>query len=389
MTTFRNLAYGELLKEIRCEKDSQHRIEAAKYLLKDTDNSESIAYLINCVLYDSMPEVRKQVKALLFDVYGNELETILKVEGMDGIPIEDPWMIPCSLVKDDPWKNPDPIMNENRIISNKIPFYEDIDTFSAEKDVDGLHDALRDPLDINYRMSAINALLTCNNEGSPEMLARAVLHDPDENVQQLAYQALYKMIGDEKAESLLEKIGALIMDEDEEWLLVPDYFDEYKHALENANQEVSPFGINKADQIRGLINLFTGESNPHKRIKIINTLAESTDFNVNDAIARVGLFDEDKHVREHAKSVLESRLGENLDEFLEHVYNTASPFIADPENECEEEELEELNQIEKNNDFSARLNTQEPVVSEGSAINPLIIVAGLVILGMVLYLVMR
>jgi hypothetical protein len=280
-------------------------------------------------------------------------------------------------------------VKRNLKIPDKLPKYEDIESFYAEKNVNGLHDALRDPLDVNHRISAIKALLTCNNEGSPEMLARAVLHDPDENVQQLAYQALYKMIGDEKAESLLEKIGALIMDEEEDWLLVPDYFDEYQHSLENVNQDVSPFGINKADQIRGLINLFTGESNPQKRVKIINTLAESSDFNVNDAIARVGLFDENKHVREHAKSVLETRLGENLDEFMEHVYNTASPFIADPDDEYEEDELEELNQIEKYNDFSTRLNTQEPVVSEGSAINPLIIVAGLIILAMIIFLILR
>jgi hypothetical protein len=97
----------------------------------------------------------------------------------------------------------------------------------------------------------------------------------------------------------------------------------------------------------------------------------------------------DKQVREHANAVLENRLGDNLDEFLEHVYNTASPFIADPDDEDEEYELEELNQIDKNNNFSTRINMQEPVVSEGSAINPMIIVAGLVIMAMVLYLILR
>ena len=35
------------------------------------------------------------------------------------------------------------------------------------------------------------------------------------------------------------------------------------------------------------------------------------------------------------------------------------------------------------------IKTQKPVVSEGSAINPIIIVAGLVILAMVLYLILR
>ncbi len=376
MTKLSDLTYETLLKEIRCEINAQHRIEAAKFLLDNSDNSERMAFLINCVLFDPQPEVRTKVKALLFEFYGNELEAILKVEGMDGTPIENPWMLPCNLQKTSP------------ISQKSLPMFEDIEAFVTEKDVDGLHKALRDPLDVYRRMSAINGLSTCSNEGSPEMLARAVLHDPNENVQQQAYQALYEMIGDEKAEALLEKIGALIMDEEEQWLLEPDYFDEYQHSLENAKQDVSPFGISKSDQIRGLINLFTGESNPRKRIAIINTLDQSNDFNVNDAIARVGLFDANKQVREHANAVLENRLGENLDEFLEHVYNTASPFIADPDDE-EEYELEELNQIDKNKNFSTRINMQEPVVSEGSAINPMIIVAGLVIMAMVLYLILR
>ena len=377
MTNFSNMNYETVLKEIRCEKDPLHRIEASKFILENSDKPERIAYLLNCVLYDPQPEVRTQVKVLLFEIYGNELETILKVEGMDGTPIEDPWIIPCSMVK------------LSQMKPSSIPKYEDIEELIAEKDVDGLHDSLRDPLDVLHRLSAVNALVSCNNEGSPEMLARAVLHDPDENVQQQAYQALYELIGDEKAEELLEKIGALIMDEDEEWLFTPDYFDEYQHSLEEVEQEYSPFGISKADQVRGLINLFTGESNPQKRIVIIDTLAQSNDFNVNDAIARVGMFDGDKQVREHAKAVLENRLGENLDEFLEHVYATASPFVADPEDDSDEDEIEEPVSTNSYDDFSAQVNAQEPVVSEGSAFNPMILVAGLVCLVLVLFLIFR
>lgn len=380
MANFSNLNYETVLKEIRCEKDPQHRIDAAKYILDNSDNPERITTLVNCVLYDPLPEVRTQVKAMLFELYGNELETILKVEGVDGIPMEDPWIIPCSLVKISQMK------------PSSIPRYEDIEAFVADKDIDGLHDALRDPLDVLHRVSAVRALVRCNNEGSPEMLARAVLHDPDENVQQMAYQALYELIGDEKAEALMEKIGALLMDEDEEWLLTADYYDEYQHSLENEEQEGSLFGINKADQTRGLINLFTGERDPQKRIVIIDTLAQSNDFNANDAIARVGLFDGDKRVREHAKSVLENRLGENLDEFLEHVYATASPYVADPEDDYEDEEEGEIEEPTKTkviSDFSSQLNAQEPVVSEGNSFNPTILIAGLVVLALVLFLILR
>ncbi len=380
MVNFSNMNYETVFKEIRCEKDPQHRIDAAKYILDNSDNLERITTLVNCVLYDPLPEVRTKVKALLFELYGNELETIIKVEGVDGIPMEDPWIIPCSLVKISQMK------------PSSIPRYEEIEAFVADKDIDGLHDALRDPLNVLHRVSAVRALVRCNNEGSPEMLARAVLHDPDENVQQMAYQALYELIGDEKAEALMEKIGALLMDEDEEWLLTPDYYDEYQHSLENEEQEGSLFGINKADQTRGLINLFAEERDPQKRIVIIDTLAQSNDFNANDAIARVGLFDGDKQVREHAKTVLENRLGENLDEFLEHVYATASPYVADPEDDYEDEEEDEIEEPAKTkviSDFSSQLNAQEPVVSEGNSFNPTILVAGLVVLALVLFLILR
>ncbi|MBA3075700.1 MAG: hypothetical protein FP831_19060, partial [Anaerolineae bacterium] len=92
MTKISDLSYEILLKEIRCEINAQHRIEAAKFLLDNSDNSERMAFLINCLLFDPQPEVRTKVKALLFEFYGNELEAILKVEGMDGTPIENPWM---------------------------------------------------------------------------------------------------------------------------------------------------------------------------------------------------------------------------------------------------------------------------------------------------------
>ena len=94
-----DLDYVTLLKELRCQDDPQHRIDAAKFLLTNFDNPGRIAYLVNAVLYDPLVEVRTQVKTMLFELYGNQLDNILKVEGMDGIPIEDPWIIPCCIAQ--------------------------------------------------------------------------------------------------------------------------------------------------------------------------------------------------------------------------------------------------------------------------------------------------
>lgn len=383
MNNFVNLSFNTIVKEVRCEKDAQHRIEAARWLLEQSDQSERIATILNIVLYDPQPEVSSQVKSLLFEVYGNELETMLHVEGMDGVPMETPWLIPCSL--------PD--------LSSKIPSQrsiratqlrdEVVEELLAAKDVEGLHDALRDPLSVNRRMCAVNAMIQVHTDESLEMLTRSVLYDPDANVQQRAYEALYQIAGDERAETLIDQVSSQELDEDEAWLLEPDYFDEYQASLENQEESASIFGMNKADQIRALINMFTGEKDPKKRIAILGTLAQSNDFNVNWAIARVGLFDADSRVRDYAKTELEKRLGDNLEDFLEHVYNNAAPFFPDPEDEGDMDELEEESDEQPTDNFSSMVNSQEPTVSEGATVNPIILIAGLAILGIILFLIFK
>lgn len=383
MTDFINLSYNTVLKEVRCEVDARHRIEAARWLLEQSDQPERIATLLNLVLFDPQPEARSQVKSMLFEVFGKELETMLQVEGMDGVPMETPWLIPCSL--------PD--------MSSKVPSQrsmratqlrdELVDELITAKDVEGLHDALRDPLSVKRRMCAVNALIQIHTDASLEMLARSVLFDPDANIQQQAYEALYQVAGDEKAEKLIDQISSQELDEDEAWLLVPDYFEEYQASMEHKEENTSIFGMNKADQIRALVNMFTGEKDPKKRITILGALAQSNDFNVNWAIARVGLFDADSRVRDYAKAELEKRLGDNLEDFLEHVYNNAAPFFPDPEDEADMDEIETDSDEQPGDNFSSRVNAQEPTVSEGAAFNPIILVAGLAILGITLFLLLK
>ncbi len=363
--------YESLLKEIRCEKYAQHRIEAARALAAYINEPNRIAHLANVVLYDPDPEVRRQVKKFLFDLYGKELETILQVEGADGVPLESPWMIPCQMSGSH--GNPPTVTPKTAPEGGWDPSDE----------LEDLHNALRDPLDVKNRLSAAKALAKNHTDENLAMLAKAVLFDPDENVQQQAYQSLYEAAGDDKAEKLLDEIGANSSYEEEDWLLIPGSDEEYQDSIE-PKEESSPFGINKADQVRGMVNLFTGEKDPQKRIAILQALGQSTDVNANEAIARVGLFDSEARVREYAKTMLAVRLGGHLDAFLEHIYASASAYHADPE--AEDETPEPARTYDP---YSTQLNMQPSVIQEGPNLMPYIILAGLVIFGLVMYLILR
>lgn len=359
----------DLLNEIRCEESVLHRIQAAKILLKQEDSPDRIPYLTNMILYDPDPEVRAQIKGLLLEQYGKELETMLHVESAGGVPIESPWIIPCQSKK------------QNTLQPVKL-----VEDWAVQGKLEDLHNFLRDPLKVANRLAAAKALANDTSEENFEMLAKAVLFDPDESVQQQAYQSLYEAAGDIKAEAVLNQIGANSSDEETDWLLIPDNFSENEEFFEE-DIEASPFGINKADQIRGLINLFTGERNPEKRIAILRTLAISNNVTANEAIARVGLFDNDPQVREIAKSELHNRLGDHLEEFLEHVYNTSSAIYPDPD-EIDETEVEPYSNYENHN-INTQIETQPSVIQEDNSHQSLIVITLIVIIGIVMFFIFK
>jgi len=368
------LDYASLLKEIRCEESAQHRIEAAKKLITFTKNPQRIAYLINVVLYDPDPAVKTQIKTLLFNLYGAELETMIKVEASDQTPIEDPWMLPCVLG------------NSDHLEEEQLLNLDDLDELIRANNIKALQIVLRDANDADRRLKAAKALAIDRSDENLTLLAKAAVYDPDEQVQNQVYQSLYQAAGQARADSLINEICADENDERDKWLLQPDELVNTEYPQESSENNDSLFGINKADQIRGMVNLFTGEVDPQKRIAILNAMAKSTNVNANESIARVGLFDANDKVRESAKVILAERLGDSLDDFLEHIYNKASPYLPDPE---DVEGIESINDDEPKDDFSAQLRSQPSVISEGTNWKPLVILSVIVIVGMILYLLLR
>ncbi len=363
--------YSYALHELRCAGNPQHRLQAAEHLLLDENNPDRIAYLLNAVLYDPDAEVRAKVKALLSQYYAGDLENMLRVEGSDGVPIEDPWLTPCLL---------------SQIVGEKAEVVgtpTEVRDWRIPQDLQQIYNALRDPMDVETRVQAAAALAESRNALSYEMLAKAILLDPDEEVQEQAYQALYEAAGVEEAEALLNRLGAETLRSDEEWLLIPP--DEDEIAQRNGHhKEESPFGIDKIYHLRGFHNLFEAEKNPAKRIAILKAIARSDYASVHNAIARIGLIDHDPSVKEFTKNLLKERLGDNYDDFIQHVFESTPDLLA------EDIEVEDDFIDETTDDFRRQMEQQNPVISEGSTINPiLIILLVLVTLGLVLYFLLR
>ncbi len=363
--------YKTALNELRCAGNPQHRLQAAEHLLLDENNPDRIAYLLNAVLYDPDPEVEAKVKAMLFQYYAEDLENMLRVEGSDGIPIESPWLTPC-------------LLSQTLGVASEVErTYGEIGDWRVPQDLQEIYTALRDPMDSQTRIKAAAALAESREIESHEMLVKCILFDPDEEVQLQAYESLYEAAGADEAEKLLNRLGAETLDHDEDWLLIPP--DEDEIARRNGQKkEESPFGIDKIYYLRGFHNLFDTEKNPAKRIAILKAIARSEYASVHNAIARIGLNDHDPSVKEFTKNLLMERLGDNYDDFIQQVIES-TPGMS-------EEDLEAENDFEEEpmDDFRRQMAEQSPAISEGSTINPLIIVVGiLAVLGLVLFLVLR
>ena len=357
-----NFTHSILIKEIRCEKDAQHRLQAARLLLKEKNFLDRVSYLCSMVFYDPDLSVRAQVKELLFEQYGNEMDSVLREEASIGEPFELPWMLPCSLEK------------------TPVPDQE-VQDLLARRDYKGLQIVLRDPMDSERRIQAARALAGDTSAENLELLAKSVLFDPDEEVQQQAYQSLYDAAGQEKADLLINELGEHSLSADEEWLLIPDEQD----FPESEVQESSLFGIEKHYQMRGLMSMYAAAKDPSESIKILTSLCRIKDIQVNEVLARAALFNEHQEVKDFARTELENRFGEGLEEYLEFVTEHSSSMYSDDENEDYEEDVEQ----ERVSDFSAQLNAQPSVIQEGNNNLLLALVSGFVVIAILLFFVFR
>ena len=359
-----------LLKEIRCVEDPQHRLQAAKLLFNLTQLEESIPYLCNMVIYDPDPQVRTQIKTMLHERFGRELDNILQVEGSDGNPIEEPWMLPC------------------QVPTTSDVLDKEFSQLVANKDFATLQMFLRDPNDPARRLNAARALAADNSVMTQELLAMSVLFDPDKRVGQQAYQSLYEIVGDEKAETVMEQVGSASLEEEINWLSNSDESTENPDPYAEDDSETSLFGISQSDQISGLINLLSGENNPQKRKAVLKALDDAGDIFANNAIARTALFDLDGQVREYAKSLLKEHLGDQLDGYLDRIHELSSPGYSDSTaDETDENEGEPSDSYV--DEFSTQLRSQPSVISEGNNLLPLWLIGGIAIVAMLLYFILR
>jgi hypothetical protein len=185
-----------LLRELRCQERSAHRLQAARALLQ-LHQVDFTSWLLNAVLYDPDELVRRGVKTLLQENLGGDIEMALKVEKADGIPLADPWLIDAHNMEDDEF------MNESN--------YEQIEGWDMPADPDGLlfglQVLLRNEKDPALRIKAVRKMASLNSVTINDTLADIVLKDEDSKVRQVAHEVLENRLGD-GTESFLNALKA-------------------------------------------------------------------------------------------------------------------------------------------------------------------------------------
>jgi hypothetical protein len=78
-----------------------------------------------------------------------------------------------------------------------------------------------------------------------------------------------------------------------------------------------------------------------------------------------------------------------LDEFLDHIVNTTSMIQPDADEESEEDEMDVYEAVKQPNGFNQQLQSQPSVFEEGTNKNLLILVCGLVIIGLILFMILK
>lgn len=88
---FRDLDLDDLLEELRCPRDAQHRRQAAQALGALAGDLTVVPWLLNAVLHDPDALVQRAARDTLRDLIGGNLEDALRLEA-GGETLADPWL---------------------------------------------------------------------------------------------------------------------------------------------------------------------------------------------------------------------------------------------------------------------------------------------------------
>ena len=229
-----------------------------------------------------------------------------------------------------------------------------VEQFRNDGDLNGLVKILRNRADPVLRNEAAIARGTLQDLEAVEPLARAVLQDPDPEVQKTAHQALGQLVGidtgtvlatyrhhlsttgkwgegraDDKNEEYLQDVS---VNADEAGMA--DSIDAGASAGPAQNEALSEWDKQNLD---GIITVLSHETNPKIRLQAIRALKNSSNMRAIETLSSIALYDDIPEIRQAAREAMEKRFGEDAAAVI-NSYRQGSP---DEENLDEEQETED------------------------------------------------
>jgi hypothetical protein len=206
-----------------------------------------------------------------------------------------------------------------------------------DHDLAGLEKILRNRADPALRMEAAQALGSLDDLEAVEPLARAVLQDPDQQVQQAARRALANLVGAETETVIATyrhhlsingtwQTNASTGKDDEVYLLDTPVAsqapgegespDAWADTADGADQ--APFEEEWDQQnLDGMIAVLSHETNPKIRLQAIQALQNSSNMRAIEALSTIALDEENAELSQAARAALEKRFGEGAGDIIE------------------------------------------------------------------------
>jgi len=367
-----------LFQALRHPTDFILRRDAAQALGELNDLSV-VEGLIRSTLEDPDPNVKKAARTALDELIGSEAELAIS-SYRSGPPNPDPWL------KDFAGAT---LYTKERadIFSISSSDHDKIRSLKADHDLDGLVHWLRNPIDPLNREEAAIALGELGDLKAVDALIRAHLEDPNEEVQEIAYEALESLVGAQvdlavsTYRSGPADTDSWLLDysdekgeepgEDEDWEEVPS--DELMEYL--ADDQSKPEIDDEVDleqvkwdrqNLDGLIAVLRNEKDPNLRMRAIQALQHSSNIHAISFLAQTALYNDDEELRIAAKTALHNRFGDDADGLIES-YRDATLEAEDDETEVEEgEDAVESTDAEKEFPQSAPVSTfsHQPAIHE-------------------------
>jgi len=345
-----------LVAAMRYPGDPILRNDAAK-ALGELDDLEAVESLIRAFLEDPDSTVQKSARAALDSLVGSEANLAISTY-RSGPPDTEPWL-QDGLVESSGNKEPADVFTSSDAQSYKIR------SLKADRNLDGLIDCLRDPVDILMREEAALAIGELGNLDATDSLIRSHLEDPNEEVREVAYHALETLLGSQTDLAIatyrsgpLDSDPWLVdyshsdeidADDDEEWDEVPsDELMEYLASDRHKPHEELEIDPEQAkwdrQNLDGLIAVLRNEKDAALHLRAIQALQRSSNIRAISFLAQTALYNDDPTVRTAARNALETRFGDEAAGIIEgyrDAYNSEEEDLDDEDDFDEKDEEEE------------------------------------------------